>query len=220
MSKRITTSQIETARTAFRNGKSIPECCSIANMSRASFNKYLGKEVQTWFDEAKAQRDRIAEIVPQPVNFEVLTPPISKLSIDEFESYIEFEFSQCSDFIELKDLFYELRNDESLTYEQVIKLREIYDNLKSESSDKSIIEIKSSKQTQQTIKAFKSKYNIKIPVPRLSTLQAEEWNKLERVYEHLAFWYVAHHEGRAAATAFIKKQTLETYKQWFDSVNT
>ena len=69
MGKRISPQQIETARTAFRNGKSVVEACSIAGMSKSSFMKYLGKEIEMWTQERLEQNNRIAEIVPQSPSF-------------------------------------------------------------------------------------------------------------------------------------------------------
>ena len=71
MSKPIQPHQIETARTAFRNGKSIPEACALAHMSRASFNKYLGNEIKVWMEEHEIAKAK-AEILPEPANFNVV----------------------------------------------------------------------------------------------------------------------------------------------------
>ena len=72
--KRITHEQIASAKQYWRDGWSIPECCQMTNMSRASFMKYCGMDVRTFIDEHTAnkerreQSDRIAEIMPVTPN--------------------------------------------------------------------------------------------------------------------------------------------------------
>jgi predicted DNA-binding protein YlxM (UPF0122 family) len=191
---RITTEQIASARQYFRDGFSIPECCQMANMSKASFNKYLKSDIEAYIKEhqqAKAKR----EIMPTD------TTSIKDLSLEQFAEYIKYEFSNVSsDISSIKDVFYQIKKEE-LNYEQVIKLRELYEARLNQLTAKSV---------KQTIKAFKDKYQIKIPIPRL----ANDWSE-ERLYEHLVFWLVANRDSRAIAFSKLKElDTLNKRKEW------
>lgn len=207
---RITPEQIESARQAFRDGFSIPEACRIAKMSRASFNKYLGKEVQTWLDEHTQAREQNVSLPVTDDNKIMLDTQIeqdklvaqeldnqaaiSKLSYDEFVSYVEFELNNCADdIVYLKELYYQLKQDASDEYRKVIKLRELYESRlkridKSKPTDFDLI--------KQTIEEYKSKYDIDMPMPKA---YRGRWktDTSKRVKEHLAYWLAHNHLKRS-----------------------
>lgn len=156
MANKITVEQIETARTAFRNGKSIPEACALAHMSRASFNKYLGNEIKVWMAEHEAakQRDRIDEIVPKPVSFNVvMTDELIKdvddnkimlavqqeqheqaaleqdqqMSDEDFYSVLDYEFSNCNSYDEARETYYLYKPTAIINIRRVEYFRKVYE---------------------------------------------------------------------------------------------
>lgn len=232
MAKRISDHQIEIARSAFRNGRSIPECCSIASMSRASFNKYLGSEVQTYIDEhtaSKARREqqsRINEIMPTPT---VVGKPAEEDTIidddDDFIRLIEYEFRECADHIEARDVYDHYKPQAVINLKRTEALRRLYESalnqtvrgepLKSPQVAADIEQL-SSDQHRRTIQNFKSRFNLKkCPIPRKSTVA--DWTEA-RLLEHLMFWYVHHHKGHKEAMEAIQGMTLEQYRCWFDEL--
>lgn len=239
MGKRITDDQIEIARSAFRNGRSIPECCSIANMSRASFNKYLGSEVQTWIDEhlkakdRREQRERIDEIMP-PVGKPIGTPegeedtPIID-SDDDFIRVIEYEFEQCTDYIEARDIFDHYRPQGIINLKRTEALRRLYEsalNRKPKSKCQNVTLMSSptptdisqllADQHRTTIQNFKSRFQLKkCPVPRRSTVA--DWTA-ERLYEHLFYWFEIQHSTNKEVLSKIKTMTLSDYKIWMEGL--
>ena len=221
---RITPQQIESARQAFRDGFSIPEACRIAKMSKASFNKYLGKEVKTWVEEhtqAKARRVNLVmtdELIPDDNKIMLDTQfeqdrlaaqeldnkaAISKLSYDEFVSYVEFELNNCADdIVYLKELYYQLKQDAADEYRKVIKLRELYESrlnrIGKSKPDTSSLDRKCTNfdAIEQTITEYSSKFRIEIPVPKA---YRGRWktDTGKRIKEHIVYWISANYLKRS-----------------------
>ena len=137
MGKRIQPHQIETARTAFRNGKSIPECCSIAGISKASFNKYLGSEIEMWTQERldnEAQQAR-ADILPDDnkIMLEVqqeqdrLVAEELDMTDDQFISLLEYKFSQVDNYEQARELYWEYKNPSIINIKRVEAFRVMYE---------------------------------------------------------------------------------------------
>jgi transposase len=209
----------------WRDGYSIPEIASMTSTSKATVKKYLKDDLQTWLDEHNkaAERKAKAELVPEPVSFvtDENEFDISKLSIDEFESYIEFEFSQCTnDYVAIKDLFYELRSDE-LTYDQVMKLRQVYelkldsltsrnkDNLSGNQNDNDLNASEPERLAnnsdnksirKQIIHEIKNHLECKLP-----SLRKIEEVSFDRFTQHLHYWIMANVMSTEAANRWYKE---------------
>ena len=188
MGKQISDEQIALAKQYFKDGFSIPECCQMSRMSRASFNKYCSDVVKAYIaehTEAKAQRDRVAEIMPTT----------SLLEYDQFVSYVEFEFDSCNNIDELKAVYEQLKSDYKSEYRFVIKLRELYESKllvktkPDEVAKQTQLEAEQSEFDNQSqdnkaiIRIYRDSLNIKIPLAR----KANEWGK-SRLLEHIAYW--------------------------------
>jgi predicted DNA-binding protein YlxM (UPF0122 family) len=196
---RITPERIASMRQYWRDGFSLPEIATMTKSTVATIRKYLKSDIETYISEheqAKARR----EIIPTD------TTSIKDLSLEQFAEYIKYEFSNVSsDISSIKDVFYQIKKEE-LNYEQVIRLRELYEARLNQLTSKVTI--------QQTIKAFKNKHQIKIPIPR----KANDWSE-ERLSEHLVFWLVANRESRAIATAKLKElDTLDKRKAFIENL--
>lgn len=206
MSKRITSEQIAKAKQYFRDGYSIPECCLMANMSRASFNKYCKEAVNIWLDEhTQAEQDRLAA---------QNQAQITKLSYDEFVSYVEFELDNCADdIVYLKELYYQLKEDAKDEYRKLIRLRELYeDRLKRIGKPKA--STSKLKAIGQTIEDYKAKYDIDIPTPKA---YRGRWktDTDKRVAEHLAYWLCANYLGKSHKEAIaLTKLTKSELDEW------
>lgn len=212
MANRITDTQIELARDCWRRGKSIPKCCRISNMSRASFMKYLGSELDSWLDE-RLQQQRINEIQPEPT-VAVTTGETTIDSDDDFIRLIEAEFDMCTDHIEAKDLYHHYRPQASTNLKRTEALRKLYESALSRKPNITAdIRQSSADQHRKTIKAFKSRHHIKIPIPRASTMA--DWSE-HRLYEHMYYWYVVDQHSHKAAVEAIADKTLADYKEWWD----
>lgn len=208
MAKKITPQQIETARTAFRNGKSIPECCSIASISRASFNKYLGNEIEMWTQERLAK----TEIIPS----------VQVRSADEdFIQLLELEFNQCKTFEEARELYWKHKPEAITNLTRVEAFRAIYeqslnritgrpiphkstqpntnepdrdDTIQSNESMKCYSTSDTTLSNKEIIKGYKERLGIHIPTPR----NVSEF-ELSRVKLHVCWWLVKSKEGKKGA---------------------
>lgn len=200
MANRITDSQIEIARLAFLDGKSIPEAAERGQMSVASFKKYCRREIDLMIT-SKADNESVIE--------------------NEFKATVDHEFSQVAgNIIKVKDVFYSLKKKHT-NYKELIYLREVYEkHLDKLSKPKQSIKVsepktlmaqdiknKSLEQKQKTIKAFKSRFNCHIPIPRKANLQ--DWDEL-RMLEHLVFWLATNYSNKS------RKEAIELLKQYSD----
>lgn len=223
MPKRISPEQIEIARNAFRGGWSIPEAASIANMSKASFHKYLRQDIETYMQEHLAPKPIEQAEKPAPSSEPIVaeTNNISELSLTQFRQYVETEFNSIGkDRLALKELFYELQNEHKTDYDRLIAVRECYDNalsqlVKNEPKPSANSELAQNRlqSIKDAIKAYASRYGCKIPVPR--SKQLANWSD-DRLLEHLVY-HIARSKGCSDAEALqICLLPIEQKQQWLE----
>jgi predicted DNA-binding protein YlxM (UPF0122 family) len=198
---RITPERIASMRQYWRDGFSLPEIATMTKSTVATIRKYLKSDIQTYISEHEQAKAKREQILPTD------TTSIKDLSLEQFAEYVKYEFDSIPNSIEaIKDTFYQIKDNEELNYDQVIKLRDIYEARLNQLTSKVTI--------QQAIKAFKDEHQIKIPIPR----QSNDWSE-ERLYEHLVFWLVANRDSRAIATAKLKElDSLEKRQQFLESL--
>lgn len=160
----------------------------------------------------------------EPIGTPVAEEDIIIDSDDDFICLIEYEFSQTTDHIESRDVYDHYKPQAVINLKRMEALRKYYESAlnrkpKSKYQTEPLIaadiEQLSADQHRATIRNFKSRFNIKCPVPRASTVA--DWTEA-RLYEHLKYWYVYHHHGRKEAMEAIQNMEIEDYRRWFDGL--
>ena len=241
MAKRISPEQIETARNAFRGGWSIPEAASIANMSKASFHKYLRQDIETYMQEHLASKEAKLKPIeteikpapsPEPIEDEQNSQnAISELSLNQFRQYVETEFNSIGkDQLALKQMFYELKAEHEQDYDRLIVVRECYDNALSQlvkpkpmanskvqrgQNDPFVKPNDLAQNRLQSIKdaiqAHKSRFNCRIPVPR----DLANWND-ERLMEHITYHVARGRKHTHKEALQICLLPIEQKQEWLE----